>query len=337
MDQIGIGLIGCGPMGMSLATNLLNLDSAQIPAVADVDDEKRTEAAEKLEATAYADHHELLARDDVQGVLVAVPQFLHCEITVDAAAAGKHVFTEKPMATCVAECDRMIAAGREHGVKLMVGQVCRFHPVHSKIQEIVASGQLGKPTCMKVHRIGGPWGQGTWARDWRMSMKKSGGILMEIDAHEIDFMRFVCGDVETVYAVGGIYHQKEADYPDIALVSMKFRNGAVGVLHASQATAIGGYGGHVDCEQGSIDFPVFWGEGGGLKFGKFGEEPTFIAAGDIEAETPVQHEVRLFVEAIRDDTPVAVPGEEGRAAIEIAEAAYRSIETGQPIALPLTG
>ncbi len=188
---------------------------------------------------------------------------------------------------------------------------------------------------MKVHRTGGGWGTGQWARDWRFSLDKSGGLLMEISAHEIDFMRFVCGDVASVYAVGGIYRQKEADYCDIMLVTVKFKSGAVGLLHASQASAIGGYGGHVDCENGSIDFPVFWGADGGLTYKTFDGEATRIAAGDIPHEPPVQHELRAFVEAIRDDTPVPVPGEEGRAAIEIAEAAYRSVETGQPVDLPL--
>ena len=335
MDKIGIGLIGCGPMGMSLTTNSVNLDSINIAAVADIDEEKRTAAGEKLGAEVHADYRDLLARDDVQGVLIAVPQFLHRAVAIDAAAAGKHVFTEKPMATCVADCDKMIQACREHGVKLMVGQVCRFHALHSKVKELVDSGELGKPTCIKVHRMGGPWGTGTWSRDWRLSMEKSGGILMEINAHEIDFMRFICGDVATVYAVGGIYRQKEADYPDIALVSMKFTNGAVGLLHGSQASAIGGYGGHVDCEEGSIDMPAFWGAEAGLRYGKFGQETTFIPPSDIPVEVPVQHEVRLFVEAIRDDSPVPVPGEEGRAAVEIAQAAYRSIASGQPIPLPL--
>jgi len=254
---------------------------------------------------------------------------------VDAANAGKHVFTEKPMATCVAECDTMIQACADRGVKLMVGQVCRYHGVHGKIKAIADSGELGKPTCMEVHRLGGPWGAGTWARDWRLSMEKSGGLLMEINAHEIDFMRFVCGDVDTVYAVGGIYRQKEADYPDIAMVSLKFKSGAVGLLRASQASALGGYGGRLDCELGSIEFPSFWGANGGITYAKFGGEATTIAAGDIKVTPPVQAEVQAFVEAVRDDTPPPIPGEVGRAAVQVAQAAYRSIETGQPVQLPL--
>jgi len=336
MDKIGIGLIGCGNMGMSLGKSLVNVDAAQLVAVSDVNKELADKASAALGGDVHTDYKDMLARDDVQGVVIASPQFLHCAMTLDAAAAGKHVFSEKPMATNVADCDKMIDACATAGVKLMVGQVCRFHGVHSKVKEIVHSGDLGAATCIKIQRTGGGWGTGHWARDWRFSQEKSGGLLMEISAHEIDFLRFVCGDVASVYAAGGIYRQKEADYCDILLVTLKFKNGAVGMLHASQATAIGSYGGHVDCENGSIDFPAIWGADGGLTYGTFDGPKMRLAADDIKVEVPVQHELRVFVEAIRDDTPVEIPGEVGRAAVEIAEAAYKSVETGLPVELPLS-
>ena len=87
-----------------------------------------------------------------------------------------------------------------------------------------------------------------------------------------------------------------------------------------------------------IVFPVFhglWGEGGGIHVARFGETPRFIPSGQIDVENPVQHEVRAFVESVRNDTPAEIPGEVGRAAVEIAEAGYRSIETGKPVQLPL--
>ena len=116
MDKIGMGLISCGTMGMSLGNGLLNVEAAKLVAVADVDEAKAKEAGEKFSADVHTDYHEMLARDDIQGVIIASPQFLHCPMTLDAAAAGKHVFTEKPMSTNVADCDKMIAACKEnHG------------------------------------------------------------------------------------------------------------------------------------------------------------------------------------------------------------------------------
>ena len=334
MSKIGVGIVGCGGMGASLARGVGELETAEVVACYDDAGETAKELAEKTGSRACASYEEMLADDAVQAVAVATPQFAHAECTVAAAKAGKHVFCEKPMAVTLERCDAMISACREAGVKLMIGQVCRYHGVHSKVQELVASGEFGKPVCMIVRRIGGTWG-GAYNQHWRLKRELSGGNLMEIHAHEIDFMRFVCGDVVRVYAAGGIYVDQRLDYPDLALVTMHFANGAKGLLHSGQVSAIGGYGGRVDCEGGSIHFPTIWGAEGGIRMCKAGGEATFLPTSEITVETPVTHELRDFVDAVIHDTAAAIPGEEGRAAVEIALAAYQSIETGQAVDLPL--
>jgi len=118
-------------------------------------------------------------------------------------------------------------------------------------------------------------------------------------------------------------------------VTMHFANGAKGVLHTGQVSAIGGYGGRVDCEGGSLHFPSTWGADGGIHICKTGEKATFLPASEIEVETPVTHELRDFVDAVLGDTDVPIPGEVGRAAVEVALAAYRSIDTGQAVDLPI--
>lgn len=348
MDKLGVGLISCGVMGSGLARALKGVATAELRAVSDINEE----AAWKLAADwvqpegeeegparpplpVHTDYQELLARPDVAAVIVASPQFLHADMTVAAAAAGKHVFCEKPMATNVADCDRMIAAVERAGVKLMIGQVCRFHAVHATVKKLVDEGTIGEPTCLMVHRIGGGWGGG-WRQPWRLKQAQSGGNLMEINAHELDFLRWVCGEVKQVYAQGGNYITPEIDYPDLTLVTLTFASGAVGFLHSSQATLFGGYGGRLDATEGSAEFPSFWGEGAGVRYRhKDAEETTFLPASEMQVENPVQHELRVWVEAILNDTTPPVTGYDGRAAVEIAEAAYRSMETGQPVSLPL--
>ena len=336
MEKLGVGLLGCGGMGRSLAQGLASVEAARLVAVWDKAGEAAAALAEQTGARAAPSLDELLADEEVGAVIVAAPQFAHAELTVAAAEAGKHVFCEKPMATTLAECDRMVEACRRAGVVLMIGQVCRYHAVHGKVRELVASGEYGRPVCITVHRLGGPW-SGAVAQPWRLRRETSGGNLMEINAHEIDFMRWVFGDVARVQAAGGTYVNDKLDYPDVALVVMEFKNGAVGFLHSSQASALGGYGGRVDCSEGSLDFPAFWGQGAGVRVGKFGGEATFIPASDIPVENPVAHELRDFVASALAGHPAPVPGEEGRAAVEIALAAYRSIETGSAVDLPLEG
>ena len=336
MDGLGVGLLGCGGMGRALARALASIEEARLVAVWDKAGEAAAAAAEELGVEAARSLDDLLGNDEIGAVLVAAPQFAHADLTVAAAEAGKHVFCEKPMATTLADCDRMIEACRRAGVVLMIGQVCRYHAVHGKVRELVASGEIGRPVCMTIHRLGGPW-RGPAAQPWRLRRETSGGNLLEINAHEIDFMHWVFGDVTRVVAVGDRYANDRLDYPDVALVVMEFANGAKGLLHSSQASALGAYGGRVDGTEGSAVFPAFWGQDAGVRVGKFGGEPVFIPASDIPVENPVTHELRDFVTSAVAGGPAPIPGEEGRAAVEVALAAYRSIETGRPVDLPLGG
>ncbi len=335
METIGIGVIGCGGMGRSLATSAHAVEGIEVVTVSDLQESLAKKLAEDLGATYTVDYHELLADDSIRAVLIASPPFLHSPMAVDAATAGKHVFSEKPMAPTLDACDAMIAAATENSVKLTIGLVCRYHATHSAVREIVRSGELGAPVCMMVHRIGGPWRSGGHHTPWRLQRAKSGGSLMEINAHEIDFMRWTCGDVASVYAAGGQYLQQESDYPDVVLASLQFKNGAVGLLHSSHVSAVGGYGGRVDCEGGSLYFPQIWGGDATIQIKPFDSESRHLKIADIKVPPPVQEEIRVFVDAIRNDTPPPVTGVDGRAAVEIALAAYQSVESGQPVALPI--
>ena len=346
MEKVRVGLISCGGMGTGLAKACNELDNAEIVAIADIRQEaldkcgkELTEAAAKagktIKPTPYLNYEEMMAKEKLQAAIVASPGFLHHDMVLKVAAAKLHCFSEKPMAITVRDCNEMIAACKKNKVKLMIGQVCRYHGIHSRVRDLVASGEFGKPICMIVRRLGGGFG-GAYKQHWRNEMAKSGGFLMEVNAHEIDFMRFVCGDAAKVYAIGGIYGVTEIDWPNQCLVSITFKSGAVGALHSSAASTIGSYSGRVDCDGGSVEFPAIWGANAGINTCKVGGQAKFIPAAEIQVEPPVRHEVRAFIEAILKNEPVPIPGEVGRAAVEIACAAYRSMETGKAVALPFT-
>jgi len=333
---VRMGLIGCGGMGRSLAENAAGLSGCEVVAVSDPDEERGRPLSSDLGCDYEPNHENLIRRDDMDSVLIATPPFLHEAPAVAAAESGKHVFCEKPLAPSLASCDRIIEAAEANGVALGVGLVCRYHPVHAEVARLVKTNDLGPAMCMSVHRLSGGDG-GAWQVPWRLERSKSGGNLMEINAHEIDFMRNVMGDAVSVYAVGDTYRQLNQDYPDLAVVSMTFESGAVGSLHSSNANTSGGYGGRVDCVNGSIVFPSFRGEGGGLTIQGRDEPSRFIPAEELKQEKdPVAQEIDAFVRAIQSGETPPVGGREGRAATEIALAAYTSIETGQPVQLPLS-
>ena len=335
MGDFGIGLVGAGGMGKSLVLEANQIEGVEVVFVSDLDEDRARSLAEEVNASYTLDYHGLLCDDRIHAVFVASPPFLHATISIDAMNSGKHVFCEKPMATTLKDCDAMIKTAEQNQVNLGVGLVCRFHATHSKVREIVVSEQLGKPISMHVHRIGGPWQGGSYHTDWRMQREKCGGFLMEVNAHEIDFMRWTCGEIKKVYAAGGTYIQHEADYADLVVASLNFENGAVGLLHSGQVSAIGGYGGRVDCEKGSIFFPQIWGGDSKIQIKRFDGSGEDIPISSIEVESPVRAEIRAFIDATIDGVAPPVAGADGRAATEIALAAYRSIETGDPVNLPM--
>ena len=327
---MNIGLIGCGGMGQALGGAAAGIEGTKIVAVCDAVPKTTASAAAKFDADAVEDASQLMLRDDIDGVLIAAPPFEHADLCIDAARAGKHVFVEKPMATTVEACDAMAAAAEDADICLMVGHVCRFHEVHATVRQLVHDGAIGDSILISVHRLGGGWG-GPYNQRWRMQRELSGGTLMEINAHEIDFMRWVCGEVATVSAVGGTFLQHEADYPDLVLATLHFESGALGLLHASQVTALGAYGGRIDGTLGSMHFPALFGKSRDISFKRLDDAPCPRDLAASQDRDPVRDEIQSWIRAIQEGTEPPVTGRDGRMTVAIAEAAYASLDAGHPV------
>ena len=327
MNEVGVGLIGCGSMGSGLARACAVLQDARIVAVCDLVKEHADKLGAELGAVSLDSCDAFLQMPEVDTVIVASPNFLHEEHVVAAASAGKHVFCEKPMAFSVASCDRMIATARSHNVKLMIGQVLRYLPVFAKIKELV-SHTLGQPFSLQITRIGGAWGVSS---SWRSRKDQCGGILYEVSVHELDFMRYVAGDVDQVAAYAGQFVLPNADYEDAIQVLMHFRNGGHGALLASRAASMGTYDGKLLCANGNLCFNHSKGE---VRYRLFDGEEVVLGPQDMQTEPAVQREVRYFIESILKDTVPPIPGEEGLKVIQIVEAAYLSAQEGRMIDIP---
>lgn len=317
-------------MGLHLARQANLVEGARITAVCDADANRASAASQEFGVPHHTDHADLVNRHDVDAVIIASPNHLHATHACDAARARKHVFCEKPMAPTLRECDEMIAVAEENEVKLMVAQVLRYFPVFQETRRLIESGVIGRPVSLRIVRTGGSGG--IFSHGWRARFDLTGGILMEINAHEFDFMRVVLGSPVAVYAqsrqlVTGIY-----DYDDTYFVQVSFADGGMGFLHSSVAAAVGEYHMTVQGTEGTLTNGGF---GGPIRYARFGKEPVEINASEIEAEEPYHHELRLFVEAVLNDEEPPVPGREGRAAVELALAAYASARAGQPVTIPL--
>jgi len=335
MGKTGFALIGCGLMGSRLAERCARLEQAGFVGVWDRNPSAAQELGSRLNVAVFKDLRALLHSPNVNAVLIATPPMFHRRYVCAAARAGKHVFCEKPMAASVGDCSDMIVACRRSGVKLMIGHLARFHPVLSYVHRTVRKGVLGDPICIVVRRLGGPWSEGGWHKPWRLKRNESGGALLEINSHELDFLRLVGGEVASVYAIGGKYRQFEADYADQILVNIKFASGVLGHLHSSQASAMGAYGGRVDCTKGSILFPSVFAQSPVVHMSVFGEKPHVVGPEEFADTSPVEEELKAFIAAIESDSEPLVTGKDGRSVVELALASYESLDSGRVIALPL--
>lgn len=329
MSVFRVGLIGCGGMGMHLARQCNALDNAKITAVYDPNTEAACKAAEEFGAIRMRSYLRLVESSEVDGVIIASPNNLHARQKIDAARRGKHVFCEKPMALNLRDCKAMVEAADAAGVKLMVGQVLRLIPIFWKSRQIVASGELGKPFAMSVTRLGGP---DSLSKGWRATKKQAGGVLYEVHVHELDFMRHIMGEAESVYANMGHFTEAAVEYEDVAFVQIKYINGGIGTLHCGTSSSIGTYEMMIQCEKGTL---INGGFRGGIRYCRFREEPTVIETSEIQKEEPYHEEVRSWVDSITKGTPMVFDGRDGMAAIELVEAAYKSARTGRAIRLPL--
>ena len=330
VSQLGIGLIGCGGMGRSLGRQLLEIEAARLVGIVDPSPEAVATASQELKAPSFDGPEALLEAPDLDAVIIAAPGFLHRELTEMAASRGKHIFVEKPMATTTADCDAMIAAAERAGITMMVGQVLRYYACWNWLTDFVHRGEIGKPMGVALTRIGGGWGG--WPQPWRNALSKSGGLLMEVNAHEIDFMCQVCGDVERVYAEADHYGTEDpSDYPNLYFVSLRFASGAVGLVHSSTVSELPHISGKLQGEEGTVIYTNGFSPDGEIRWARRGGETQTLRVRDIQVEQPVRKELRLFIEAVLSGAPVPIPASEGRRNVAIAEAAYESARTGRPI------
>lgn len=328
MKKLKVGLVGCGGMGSNLARKCSELENAALTAVCDTNKESAEALASELGAAAYTDYSRMLD-SGIGGVIIATPNDLHLSMALAAAEKKIHIFCEKPMAMSVADCKAMIAASRKARVKLMVGQVLRLINVFWKANEIIKSGALGKPFAMSVVRISKPHGL---KADWRITKKHAGGILFEVNVHELDFMRVIMGEAESVYANMGHYTESHVEYEDYAATQIKFRNGGIGILQSGTSAVVPQGGMVIHCDQGTMTIRV---GGDAVRYTVGGSEEVVIESSAIEKEDPYREEVRSWVDAVTKRTPMVFDGYDGMAAVELAEAAYRSASTGRPVKLPL--
>lgn len=228
MKKLNVGIIGAGRIGQVHAKSITyHIPQAKIVAISDIYYEGAEKVAESLGIpNAYEDYHEILNNPEIDAVLICSSTDTHADIAVEAAEAGKHIFCEKPVDLTVAKIKKVIAAVEKAGVKLQIGFNRRYDHNFAEIKRLANDGKLGKLQTIKIT-----------SRDPEPPsidyVKVSGGIFLDMTVHDFDMARFIGGEVEEVYANAAVTVDEaigEAGDVDTALIALKFKNGAIGVI-----------------------------------------------------------------------------------------------------------
>lgn len=221
-DPIRFAITGSGYIGAEFARIVDALPNAELVAVHSGTGAGARRVADELGCEVAPTLGELVARDDVDAVIVATPNNLHREPVTLAAHHGKHVFCEKPFALSAADCDAMLAACDDAGVRLMLGHTMHFFSGMQRAKEWIDAGVIGRPLVAHAERTG--WEAPREQLSWKKQQEVSGGHLFH-HIHEIDLLLWCIGDVAAVRAVGGnLAHQGEGhgDEDDVILLTLEF-------------------------------------------------------------------------------------------------------------------
>ena len=194
--MVSLGIAGMGYIGRVHLEASRKVPGVQVPAVASLQSEGFQDALPGLRI--YPSYHELLRDDRLDGVIICLPTDLHEEATVEAAEHGRHILCEKPMGLDAASARRMLQAAQAHGRILMVAQVLRFWPHYARIKELIAAGEIGSLRSVIAYRLSTYPSWSNWFRD----PAKSGGCLLDLQVHDVDFIHGILGHPQSVSTVG---------------------------------------------------------------------------------------------------------------------------------------
>ncbi len=321
--MLRLGVLGCGNMAFGLLDHLVKMNRVEVTGIFDPNPAQLAKAVEKYGGDPITTQAEIAERTDFDIYLVASPPLYHEENILAVAPHGKPIYSEKPLCTTVESCNRTIEVCRQYGAKLFVGQVLRLFPLFWESKQILDTGVIGEPKLCSITRAG----RGEFfSHGWRTNHSETGGLLLEVNSHELDYLYFLFGEAQSVFAQA---HQLNGwgDVLDALLVQITFRNGAIAVLHSSNSSPVGEYRVHIQATNGNM---VHGGFGGEIQYRSFdATETTTVRAADLNYGDPYARELTSFLDWVEHDSTPLFTGETGRVNVAIAEAAYRSIASGR--------
>jgi len=323
-----IAIVGAGTMGGTHAAYCPNLPAVRVAWIVDPDRDRAEALAAPLGARAAGDIAEALADPHLDAVLLTVPTPFHHALTLQSAAAGKHVFCEKPIALTLADARAMTDACARAGVRFMVGHVVRFFPEYVRIGALLAQGAVGQVGVVRAARLNAYPHTG---RGWYSNFDWSGGPVLDMMIHDLDTLRWYFGEIVRVYARGLSYGPYRASV-DHALAIVRFASGVIAHVEASWAHArfrtsieIAGSAGilrHASDETTALRLE---------RTGPPGAQAGVGLPQSPLAASPYQREFQHFLDCLAKGTLPLTGGDEATRSLAAALATLESIRTARPI------
>jgi predicted dehydrogenase len=362
VERLRTALIGCGKVGQTHAAALSTLPASEFVAVCDASPDRAGAFAVRYGTRAYTEVGAMLAGSAVQAVTIATPHPLHAGAAIEAARTGVHVLIEKPMAVSLADCDAMLAAAREAGVKLGVISQRRLYEPVRRVKAAIDAGKIGRPVLgvfqMYSWRDPAYYRSDPWRGRWDT---EGGGVLVNQSPHQLDLLQWFLGELEEVSGYWANLNHPGIEVEDTAVAVIRFRGGGLGSIitsvsqrpglftkvhvHGSNGASVG-----VETDRGATfiagvsaiaepplnDVWTIPGEEHLLATFQAEDRARFA---EIDAAT-YYHRLQIadFLQSVLEDRDPQVTGVDGRKVVALFEAIYRSQRERRPIAfLPTPG
>jgi UDP-N-acetylglucosamine 3-dehydrogenase len=331
MASLKATVIGVGSMGHNHARVYNELAQAELVAVADVSSEACQRTASRYGVRAYTDYQEMLESERPDVVTVAVPTCFHKEVVENAMQAGAHVLVEKPITATVEEGEALIESAKALNRHLMVGHIVRFNPAIQALKERLEVEEIGRIFQIVCRRVGPFPGR-----------IQDVGVVVDLAPHDLDVMRFITGD-DPVRVYAETEQQIHTEHEDLILALLRFPNGISGMLEINWLTPT------------KVREVVVLGERGLFRVDDLTQDLYFyenalankdmwntlsvlkgVSEGPmirypLRRYEPLKAELEAFVEAVLNDQPVPVSGEDGLAALRLALTLVESGKTHRAI------
>jgi scyllo-inositol 2-dehydrogenase (NAD+) len=340
MQELGIGVVGLGRLGYVHARNISQTPRARLIAVCDQQEKLARQVAQELNCVWYADVRRMLENRDIQAVCVVTPTAHHVGPVAAVVRAEKPLFCEKPLAGSLEDTLRLADLIKDSGITCQIGFQRRFDPPHAEAQRMIQRGEIGRPVYINGFSRD-PFPPPPWACD----PSRGGGLYIDFLLHDFDMARFLMNDeVESVFASEAnlvVDSEGIEGFADNALVTLRFKGGALASYHASMHA---GYGYDIRTE--------IFGSKGNLMIGDLHRVPltrctreggiskpfTFQGQGKlphfmVRFKEAYALEMKAFVDCVLDKAPAPINEEDALRALRIAVAAGQSARQGVPVKL----